>query len=237
MKYLKAYCLYVASASIVFCGSCKASSSNIESQCIIDGQQQTVQEFVDYLVKFNHTNLFAYEYKIEGVWHHKIDLMWDDSETLECLEKVALDPNAPNQARFLAAETLFHKREDYPPESIRNQLVPVYAKALESYFSEGTVGNGWAVPGDGNRNGSLGVAGENLVRFGEEIIPFLIPLLDNENSVEYSGSVVSAHGALYQFRVKDLAAFFIAEIRGLDYETHLNPAYRDRDIERLRSSL
>lgn len=158
-----------------------------------------------------------------------MDDAWGDFG-VATFERLALDEGRPSRVRFLAAEVLFTKLADYPPEEAKTALAPVYAEALEHNHTE--MPNAWGVPGQQD-----GAAGDHLVALSEAAVPELQPLLGDETRLEYWGSREAMSANRHAFRVKDLAAFFIARITGLALPVSLDPSERDREIETLKHAL
>lgn len=159
-----------------------------------------------------------------------LDALWGEPGAPEALATLALDPEAPELARFLAAEALSRKQSGYPPEEQRRALAPVYAAALARGFTGPA--NAWGLPGEVG-----GLAGDHFVALGEGAIPELAALLDNRTRLFYEGSQEATLGNHYRYRVKDLAAFFAGEIRRAPFQVHEDPEARDEEIEGLKSSL
>lgn len=159
-----------------------------------------------------------------------VDAIWKEAGAPEALASLAVAPDAPAEARFLAAEILFSRREAYPAEEHKGQLAAAYAAALAGNFTG--VANPWGLPGL-----LPGLAAEHYVTLGAAAVPELVRLLDDEQRVYYAGSQEATLGNVYQYRVKDLAAFFISRIRGLPFEVRESPRERDAEIERLKGAL
>ncbi|HYH84992.1 MAG TPA: hypothetical protein VEX60_05875 [Pyrinomonadaceae bacterium] len=159
-----------------------------------------------------------------------LDGVWNAPGATEALEALASDSAAAELPRFLAAEILFHKREDYPPKETSGVLSPVYAAALAGNFTG--MANDWGLPG--RLDGS---AGQNFVALGASAVPHLIGLLDDETRMVYAGSKEATMGNSYEYRVKDAAAFFISRILGVPFQVHESPRARDEEIEALKASL
>jgi hypothetical protein len=140
-----------------------------------------------------------------------------------------MDDSANPEARFLAAEILYDRASNFPPESVKAALAEIYTTALaQDYIG---VANPWGLPG------SHEVVGRHLVELGEVAVPKLIPLLDDETILLYEGSKEATLGNSYAYRVKDFAAYFISQIRGIDYPVHQTQAERDAEIDRLKTKL
>jgi hypothetical protein len=176
------------------------------------------------LVDLGYTELFM-RYDEEA-----IDSIWDRPNAPAALAELVLDSSAADQARFLAAEVLFARDDSYPPDSVKSQLAPVYAAALTGNYTE--MANPWGLPEELD-----GEVGQHVVQLGESAVPSLVPLLEDDTSIQYGGSKEATYGNAYQYRVKDVAAFLIGQITGLAYEVHMSPTDRDTEIETLKFSL
>ena len=67
----------------------------------------------------------------------------------------------------------------------------------------------------------------------ELAVAALRPLLDDDRVIRSSGSREATYGNGFKYRVKDLAAFFVASIRKLPFAVGEDPAVRDRAIAAL----
>lgn len=151
-----------------------------------------------------------------------MDTLWAESH--EALEALIMDSSSSNQARFLAAEICFHKTPGFAATASREVLAEIYAQALET----SATGNPWALPGF-----YTGESGQHLLQIGDPAAEALLPLLQIERQLAYEGSEEATVGSKYGFRVKDLAAFFIARLRGIPYTAHRERAMRDAFIRKL----
>jgi hypothetical protein len=156
--------------------------------------------------------------------------IWNTPGAPEALETLALSPDAPMPARFLAAELLFYKGGIHRAEEHKQQLARVYAAALADNFTE--TANPWGLPGVLD-----GLAAEHLLAIGEPMVPELLNLLDNDKRVYYEGSEEATLGHLYGYRVKDLAAYHIGKIRNTPLKLDEDPSRRDETIEKLKNAV
>lgn len=215
-KYLSAVCIALLIQLITSCALANISQSenyNSGNNMIKLEEELISLDYEDLFLRLDYTNL---------------EKLWNAPDMPSRLAELALNPEASNKARFLAAEILFHEQSDYPPQEAIEQLVSVYADAL----SNADIANPWGLPGE------LGdQAGKHFVQLGELAVPALIAMLDNKRPVLYSGSKEATVGNSYNYRVKDFAAFYISQIRHLPYVVHEQQQTRDAEIEKLRSSL
>jgi hypothetical protein len=79
--------------------------------------------------------------------------------------------------------------------------------------------------------------GQHVVSLGESTVAELSHLLDDSRPVTYGGSREATYGNSFNYRVKDLAAEFLAQIRHLPYVVKEAPSERDVEIDRLREAL
>ncbi|MCI0564121.1 MAG: hypothetical protein MN733_37070 [Nitrososphaera sp.] len=128
--------------------------------------------------------------------------------------------NVALKIRILAQELLIEA--GYKPEQ---SMVELYCQAMPDVFLH----NWWGMPGQYNER-----LGDTLVSFGEQALPCLSQLLNNEQSLGYFGSEEPTLSAHKQYRVCDLAAFLIASILGVPYEDADDSRERDefnRELE------
>jgi hypothetical protein len=188
------------------------------------GSQPDVSVLANELTELGYIELFHRQ------GEDALDSVWGEPGAPETLEDLAVGQHASRLANFLAAEILFYKRRDYPVERDKARLTSVYAMALAQDFTQ--MANPWGLPGELD-----GLAGQHFVALGEAAIPELAQLLDDESERIYAGSQEATLGNSFRYRVKDFAAFFISEIRGIPFEVHEDPEARDEEIERLKESL
>lgn len=156
----------------------------------------------------------------------------------DALAALVDDPMVDPHARFLAAEILFVRQPGFPAPALRPALAEVYALALGHTYGEVRGGwlpaNAWGLAYD---LGDVGAAGSHLLALGPAALPALRPLLDRTEVVLYEGSEEATVGNARGYRVKDLAAYFIARLAGRPLAFHAARADRDRAIAALIASL
>ncbi len=157
-----------------------------------------------------------------------LDRVWSEPGAAERLRELVLNPAAAVGPRFLAAEVLFARAPNFPPDELHSALASVYGRAL----AMAEVANPWGLPGETD-----GAAGQHLLQLGDAAIDPLIELLDDGRRVVYSGSKEATFGNSYAYRVKDLAAFYLSQLTGLPYAVHERPANRDFEIGSLRKTI
>lgn len=174
-------------------------------------------DLVSRLLEFGYTELF------QRLDDDAIDELWGEPEAPGALERLALDESGDPWVRFLAAEVVLSKRPDAFGDDDRRTISTLYATALRRQFTGSA--NEWSFPGQ-----PVGRAGEHLLTMGPEAATALVPALDDETPVVYEGSQDAMVGAAYHYRVKDLAAQFIAELTGVSFPLSEDAAVRDAAI-------
>jgi len=157
-----------------------------------------------------------------------LDAVWNDPLYREVLPLLVVDREQEPLVRFLAAEIMFSRDDSYPPEEHRTALPGIYAQALADNFA-GTA-NAWGIPGLLD-----GVLGEHVMALGESAVPVFSPLLQDERRVYYAGSKEATYADAWSFRVKDLAAYYISQIRNFPFPVEQSSAERDRTIRHLQT--
>lgn len=156
--------------------------------------------------------------------------LWSEEGAPDALKRIALDGEEDARARFLAAEVVLSRRPAAFGKGERREIGSLYARALRGQFTGSA--NEWTFPGQ-----PLGRAGEHLLALGDDAVPALTDLLDEDTPVIYEGSQEAMVGASYGYRVKDLAAQFISRIAGRPFPTSTDPAVRDAAIAELKRRL
>lgn len=204
--------------------ACAQPSAHLQLSHPPYAQSETVamDELAQRLLNLGYENLFM------RLDYSTLNELWQEPELPQRLEQLASDPTSPPQARFLAAEILFHQQTSYPPDRETANLAQVYATAL----ADAKIGNPWGLPGQVGQP-----AGRHLLQLGQPAVAPLMALLDDTRSVPYAGSREATFGNRYHYRVKDLAAFYISQLCQLPYTVHQTPEERDREIEQLQSQV
>ena len=160
-----------------------------------------------------------------------INEIWSNKNYQEELHTIITDNAVPVPARFLAAEILFKKDAAFPSsEEQKKMLAKIYVEVLSN---KGTVnGNIWGLPG------YTGITGEHMLHADkDELVILLKQQLNNQQPVLYDGSREATFGNSYEYRVKDIAAFYFGKLLNLPYAVLNTPAERDIEIERLKKNL
>ncbi len=176
------------------------------------------------LAQFNYSDLFM---QMET---ETLDALWAEPEADPALHQLVGATGTPPLVAFLAAEILFAKEPGYPPSAERERLAAIYAAALEQNLTR--MANPWGLPDQLDEP-----VAQHFVGLGENAVPVLTRLLENTSGVRYGGSREATYGNSFQYRVKDLAAFYLSKIRGLPYEVKQTPQERDIEIDKLKTSL
>jgi hypothetical protein len=191
---------------------------------VIEDKKENMSQLTEKVRNLGFKELF---FRQDG---SAMDSIWKESEDGYRLEQVIRDLNADPLARFLAAEIMFSKNVNFPSEEIKPVLVSVYAAALKENFTG--LANPWGLPGKPD-----GTTGQHFVALGEIAVPELLRLLDDNTVISYGGSKEATFGNSYRYRVKDLAAYFIANIKELPLKIDKDPNMRDIEIAKLQASL
>ena len=157
--------------------------------------------------------------------------IWSNGENQQILESIVLDQTIDSDTRFNAAEILFYKTKTFPNAKHKSYLAQLYAEML-GRDDELLSGNVWALPGEID-----GEVGKHLLQLGQEAIPYISPLLENSNRIYFEGSEEATIDDEYQYRINDLAAYFISKIRGVVYANEVRVEDRDKEIEMIKGQL
>jgi hypothetical protein len=162
-----------------------------------------------------------------------IENIWNAPNSLQKLEHLIKDVNAPMKARFLACEVLFEKHFIFVPDVGSETVAEIYAQALLNNYTG--MANSWGFLYEHNDEGPVGI---RFIMIGKEAVPVLVKLLDNnDQSMLYDGSEEATLGNSYQFRIKDYAAFYISKIKRIPVQYHQDFKERDAEIEKLKFTL
>ncbi|HUP60703.1 MAG TPA: hypothetical protein VNA69_09830 [Thermoanaerobaculia bacterium] len=161
---------------------------------------------------------------------HAITSLWNEPDAPEALARLALDRSADPLTRFLAAEVVLSMDPKRFGEQDHAELAEVYAAALRGQFTLSA--NEWSFP-----DGFPGHAGQHFISLGPAAVPALRPLLDDDTPVLYEGSKEAMVAAEYCFRIRDLAASFLAKILGVPFSSSQDPRARNTAIAALKSRL
>ncbi|HUX28573.1 MAG TPA: hypothetical protein VMV39_07285 [Terracidiphilus sp.] len=159
-----------------------------------------------------------------------LEQIWQNGRAQDALRAIVSDDAAEPRARFLAAEILFVKQTGYPPQGDIENLAAIYASALRD--APAAMANPWGLPGIPD-----GQIAQHVIRLGEAALPAFIKLLNDESVVTYGGSQEATIGNSYHYRVKDLAAALIAQIRNLPFVPDIEPSERNKAIRKLALAL
>lgn len=138
----------------------------------------------------------------------------------EDLEKIAKSERGDHRLRVLAHELLLLLGKDPDPKMVR-----IYCEAVPGAFMH----NWWGLPGH-----HLGRLGENLVRFGEVALPYLVTEFDDPDQIRYLGPE-AAICRERKYSVGDLMAWLACRILdrpfpdGVDPDVRMGPRMQLRD--------
>lgn len=167
--------------------------------------------------------------------------LWKKGENAPVLLEIIASENSSDSVRFLAAEILWNGGGTIP-----ENLYPILAKS----YGKALAASDWNAPDSslfqlsGNHWGFLnfqgmedhGMIGDHLLLLGEKMIPVLLSLLDHEGNITYEGSKDATTGNTAGFRIKDVAAYYLAEICGITYDYSRDRKEQHRRREELRMS-
>ena len=162
-----------------------------------------------------------------------VDAFWSEPNSRQNLENLVRDTSASPLARFLACEVLFEKEFLFIGSVGPEVIAPVYTYALQNNLTG--LANSWGLLYEHN---DVGPVGSNLTTLGQEALPAILELLNDERVLlEYEGSEEATVGNAYKFRIKDFAAYYISKITRKPLAYHADTAARDKAIEALRATL
>jgi hypothetical protein len=157
------------------------------------------------------------------------DAILSRPRAIEELRQLVSDSATPAVTRFLGAELLYYAGESaWPDDAARRYLPAVYAGALAAFDD----GSAWGIPGRWTHP-----ATDHAIAFGEPIVPALAPLLSDGKRLRYTGSKRALLGDYLGVRVKDVAAFIIANVLTVPYQAADSPADRDEFIAALAARI
>jgi hypothetical protein len=144
-------------------------------------------------------------------------------DAAEALARMVASKNVSPEQRVLANELLAEIGQKSPTDEAT--LVDAYCRALPTAGPH----NWWGMPG-----AYVERLGATLIAFGDRAVPCLVRLLDDGAPIGYFGSEDPTLNHMRRYRVRDLAAYFLSEIKHLPYHDGPDPATRDRFIDDLR---
>ena len=162
-----------------------------------------------------------------------IATVWAEAGGVAPLKAIVLNEGAPTKARLLACHVLMKNDFSYlRDEDVKiNRVAAIYTDALANNITG--MANSWGFLYK-HKHDAFGPVGPMLFILGEEAIPELVKLLDNETIHLYHGSEAATVGNAYRFRVKDFAAYYICRIKNIMPVYHETHAARDAEIEKLK---
>jgi hypothetical protein len=234
-------CLLAIAATLA-CGRPTSHSTDTEERpmpgagaggTMANSDNMDVTELSNELIEADYMGLF-----MSSAEYSPLERLWASGKNRDALEALLRDETRPMKARFLAAEVLFAKVDDFPPAGLESTLARIYADALKNTGARsGTYGlpaNHWGMLYELDDASPLG---RHFISLGEAALPALIDLLDEEEGVLYAGSREATVGNERGYRIKDIAAYYVSQIKGIPIQYHRDVAERDREIERLRGML
>ena len=176
-----------------------------------------------------------YGYFFNYMIHDQIIVdIWSEAGGVAPLKAIVINEEAPTKARLLACEVLMQNDFTFlRDEDVKiDRVAAIYTDALVNNTTD--MANSWGLLYKHRDEGPIGIM---LVMLGEEAIPELVKLLDNETIHLYDGSKEATIGNSYRFRVKDFAAYYICRIKNIEAVYHETHAARDTEIEKLKTLL
>lgn len=220
------FSLLLISAAMIFSGGCSNNTStatdpNEDSSCV-----QCISAIADSLRSENNALFFFWPY------HDSIvEEIWSKGDNSKHLNALIVDSTISDTFRLRAAEILFEKDKSFPDNADKPALAKLYCTALGSNLTG--MANPWGLMYYDN---STGVTGGHLLRIGNSAIPFLEHLLaDTSAFAVYSGSETATVGNSMEYRIKDVAAWYICALSGIEIQFFREFAERDKEIERILS--
>lgn len=159
-----------------------------------------------------------------------INNVWKQKENRILLEELVRNEMFPLKSRFLASVILFSQEFTFVSRYDSKKIAEIYTKALEQNLTG--FSNSWGLLYKHNDEGPIGIT---FIILGEASIPALLPLLKSEQLHNfYIGSETATLGNGYNFRIKDVAAYYISKIKNIPIQFYQNFEQRDAEIERLK---
>ncbi len=190
----------------------------------------TQEELEEKLVTAGYRNLFFYGRE------DPIEEIWNEGKNKRKLALLIKSATSSLLAKFLAAEVLREYNIPFGRE-IKKILPEAYVKALENAANFETYqlnANYWGFLYEENDPGDLG---KQIIEFGQVAVPYLIKLLDNNETPIYEGSSEATLGSSYLYRIKDFAAFYLFKITNIPIQFYHDLKKRDAEIERYKEEL
>lgn len=174
------------------------------------------------------------DYFFYPTYTETLDKIWaaqaDDPKALQTL---IADGHADGLARLIACETLFEVDQLMLEEVGMENVAAVYCNALSKDLTG--MGNSWGLLWE---NEDAGPQGGNLLSCGEFATQPLLALLENaEVRTNFEGSEEATVGNAARFRVKDFAAYYLADIHSLELPWHTDFEARDKAIAAMVAEL
>ena len=192
------------------------------------------------LMELGYTELFF------RMGYENLEKVWEKSENGAQLISLIQDSSQHSYGRFLASEILFHKQPGFisataadERKTLTETLGKLYAQALQNRdskdFNDLIPGNVWGFLYymDDQGLGGEERVGKNLLQIGKGAVVPLMALLSDGEKVGYIGSREATTGNMLNYRVKDVAAYFLGKILDIKVTFHENWEDRDQEIKAL----
>lgn len=164
----------------------------------------------------------------------QVNDLWKEYPDRSLYASLIRDGNRSDAVRFGAALVLFAKSRDQLFQIEPSAVAQVFATALQKNLA-GDASPWGRLWGASNPPGYLGRV---FLQIGRPALPALEALLDDATPRDtYPGSEEATEMAQRAYRVKDFAAFYIAQIVKLELPWEPDHARRDAAIAKLRQAL
>lgn len=158
-----------------------------------------------------------------------IEAIWSAPGNPARLEALIDAVDAPGKARVIAAEVLFLRDFTFVDRHDRRAIAQIYADAL--VHRDVPIANPWGLLWVDD---TVGEIGGRFAMLEQPAVPVLRALLDDTTVVDwYAGSEEATLGNGQRYRIKDVAAFYLADMVHHPIPFHEDAAARDAEIAAL----
>jgi hypothetical protein len=163
------------------------------------------------------------------------DTIWAQGNRSKELLEVIEGASFSRRGRFIALIVVLHNDpQEYRSisPSLRAQVL-CFALAERMFYPDSMWGHLWAMEDE-----AFDYLGFAVVSCGDAAIPYLLKLFKNrEERTSYYDKGYALDIGRRQYRVKDFAAYFIAQIKDYDLPFSYNLRKRDRSIRKMKREL
>lgn len=181
------------------------------------------------------TTLTAILDKVKPFWNDDAAPVFkdDDMKTIAALAQpemqllsVVRDGAQPLGRRFVAVEAL--AQGGYTKFRATAADSALVARVLAEAIPMDKIHNRWGLPGN-----FVGRTGSFLIALPSGVEAALAPLMTDNRKLAIAGSETATVNEMNGYRVSDLAAYLIAQHRGLQWKDSRDPAVRDIENARI----